>query len=215
MRTPSLTRKEAASSNEDGSDTEEPEWDQDSNPWLGCVCGEEHESPIPVFWLQCDSCDAWFNCHSSCLGFDRKEAKRRKYWKCPDCEPFDASKVPKKIHQTDLITPDKTPRAHQYRNEDSNTQSQYNNEDSNTHHPIPVGTVVDVVERTWCGSNKPGGVAKIIRYHTKDGVVHYDVQYVVGPFRREMKVDSKYVSVNHVLMDSVSPRLLRSGGRLT
>ncbi len=201
-RTPSLTRKEAAPSNEEASDSEESEWDNDSNPWLGCVCGEIHESPISVFWIQCDSCDAWFNCRSSCLGFDSKEAKRRKCWKCPDCEPFDASKVRKKIHHTDLITPDRTLRAHQYKNEDSNTQ-----------HPIPVGAVVDVVDRTWRGSNKPGGVAKIIEYHTNDGV-QYDVQYVVNG-GREMKVDSKYVSVNHTLMDSVSPRLLRSGGRLT
>ena len=34
-------------------------WDDDEDPWLGCICGETHVKPCVVFWIQCDSCDTW------------------------------------------------------------------------------------------------------------------------------------------------------------
>lgn len=62
------------------------EWSDDENPWLGCICGQIHEPPIKVFWIQCDCCDSWFSCNSDCLGFNQKEANTMKKWECPSCD---------------------------------------------------------------------------------------------------------------------------------
>ena len=40
-------------------DDESSLWDDDEDPWLGCICGETHVKPCVVFWIQCDSCDTW------------------------------------------------------------------------------------------------------------------------------------------------------------
>ena len=34
-------------------------WDDNEDPWLGCICGETYIRPFVIFWIQCDSCDAW------------------------------------------------------------------------------------------------------------------------------------------------------------
>ena len=72
---------------EEKTSDEEPEWDDDDNPWLGCICGETHAKPTPVFWIQCDSCDAWYNCAPACIGFDKTEALHQNEWVCPSCKP--------------------------------------------------------------------------------------------------------------------------------
>jgi len=149
-------------------DVEEPEWDDDSNPWLGCVCGETHESPIPVFWVQCDSCDAWFNCAAHCVGFSKEDAERKGDWKCTDCLPLDITAQDNKTNHAAI--------------------------------PFAVGTVVDVEDRTWSGSNKPGGVARVVAHHIFSDYVTYDVKYILES--RTENVESQYVSVNYSMITS-------------
>ena len=184
-------------SDENGASGEdEPEWDDDSNPWLGCICGETHNIRIPVFWVQCDSCDVWRNCASACVGFSKEEALEKDDWECPDCAPFDKNTVPAANNRDrandsmeDMITPNKI---------------------SVT--PIPIGTVVEVEARTGPRSNKPGGVAKIVGFHEAEDDIFYDVQYVLGG--AESRVDSEYISHNYAMViDFTSPRSTRSSER--
>ncbi len=64
-------------------DEEVNEEADDGYPWFGCICGKTHES----FWIQCEGCNAWFNCSPGCIGFDEYEIERRgvKNWQCPIC----------------------------------------------------------------------------------------------------------------------------------
>lgn len=140
----------------------EPEWDDDSNPWLGCVCGQTHGSPIPVFWLQCDVCDAWYNVASKCVGFDEAKVNSTTHWSCPDCS-------------------------------DAESQSQNQTKDLE----IRVGSIVNVEDRTWSGSNKPGGVARITNITSDSaGTTRYNVKYVLES-RSEKDIDQKYVTINY------------------
>ncbi|KAJ0411271.1 hypothetical protein ATCC90586_004187 [Pythium insidiosum] len=52
-----------------------------------------------------------------------------------------------------------------------------------------VGQLVDVIDRTWRGVNKPGGAAWVTAAHA-DG--SYDVRYIIGT-RREQRVPEMYV----------------------
>ncbi len=63
------------------------EGDDDENPWLGCVCGKTHPSPIKVFWVQCEICEAWYNVAEECVGFDGRTAKKMDKWCCWACDP--------------------------------------------------------------------------------------------------------------------------------
>lgn len=71
-----------------------------------------------------------------------------------------------------------------------------------------VGTIVQVEDRTWVGSNKPGGVAKIIDVHIDEneaGHVSYDVQYVLES-RKEFDIDALFISIdNSVVPGFASP----------
>lgn len=62
------------------------ETDLEDVPWCGCVCGEIHGRPVPVFWMQCDGpCRAWYNVTSPCVnGWTLEDAKARE-WYCPTC----------------------------------------------------------------------------------------------------------------------------------
>lgn len=60
-------------------------FDDDENPWLGCVCGNSHPKPIQVFWIQCESCDAWYNVAEECVGFNEEAAGTIDKWSCPAC----------------------------------------------------------------------------------------------------------------------------------
>jgi hypothetical protein len=65
----------------------------DSNPWLGCVCGEIHSSEmfndVKMFWIQCESCNAWYDVAEQCIGFTEAEAES-KDWKCEACVPYES-----------------------------------------------------------------------------------------------------------------------------
>jgi len=65
--------------------------DENGNPCAGCVCGEIHESPIAVFWIQCDSCDCWYNVSPACVGFDKEAAESIKRWTCHACPSTNSS----------------------------------------------------------------------------------------------------------------------------
>jgi len=63
-------------------------WDDEDNeddPILGCICGETHEEPVQVFWLQCDLCQAWYNNSVKCVGFDEEMAQKMDAWVCVSC----------------------------------------------------------------------------------------------------------------------------------
>jgi hypothetical protein len=51
------------------------------------VCGKTHPSPIPVFWLQCETCEAWHNVSPECVGFDQAAADDMSAWSCWNCNP--------------------------------------------------------------------------------------------------------------------------------
>jgi hypothetical protein len=183
--TPSST-KDNKDSCTDETDTE---WESDSNPWLGCVCGETHEKPVPVFWVQCDSCDAWYNCSSSCVGFTEDEANHMKDWICPDCLLTGGENG---IHNY-----------HTNKDEQNSVQSTFGNKNQNCESAVlPIGSIVDVEDRTWVGSNKPGGVAKIVNVHMdEDHCITYDVKYVLEN-RTERNIESEYISLNRGMMDT-------------
>ena len=81
--TPSTTstdiraREVIAEWNAEGGDGDDPE--------LGCICGDIHEEPEPVFWLHCDTCESWYNNSVRCLGFDQEAANKLKEWTCASC----------------------------------------------------------------------------------------------------------------------------------
>jgi len=57
---------------------------QDENCWMGCVCEKVHRV-WPVFWIQCDGCQSWFNVAAQCIGFDEHEAEKMTGWECKAC----------------------------------------------------------------------------------------------------------------------------------
>lgn len=61
------------------------EQDDDGNAWFGCVCGVVHRG-LAVFWIQCDSCDSWYNVCGNCVGFSESEAQALPNWVCNGCQ---------------------------------------------------------------------------------------------------------------------------------
>jgi hypothetical protein len=57
----------------------------DGNAWQGCVCGQIHDPPTKVFWIQCDVCESWYNVAKECVAFDIDEAKTLDKWVCWGC----------------------------------------------------------------------------------------------------------------------------------
>ena len=67
--------------------SQEEDENDDENPWLGCVCGRTHPPPIKVFWIQCESCEAWYNVAEGCIGFNSEDANSLEEWSCWACKP--------------------------------------------------------------------------------------------------------------------------------
>jgi hypothetical protein len=84
-------QKQLEELSDDGSDASSGDecdaFDDDENPWLGCVCGKSHPKPIKVFWIQCESCDAWYNVAEECVGFNEEAAGTIGKWCCWACNP--------------------------------------------------------------------------------------------------------------------------------
>ncbi len=136
----SLADSSASRTSNSSIENTEKEWDDDENPWLGCICGETHKKPIKVFWLQCDSCDAWYNCAPRCIGFTKEEAEERNSWHCPDCSSVvtESSSEEKECNPTKKETPLQIA-------DDSDDR-----ECDVKEKPIfSVGTIVEVEDRTW------------------------------------------------------------------
>ena len=68
------------------SSAKEEEWSDDGNAWNGCVCGVVHERGTRVFWIQCDTCQSWYNVGERCVEMSEKEAKNMQRWFCWACE---------------------------------------------------------------------------------------------------------------------------------
>lgn len=66
-------------------DADRDDYSNEDDPILGCICGETHEEPIEVFWLQCDECQAWYNNSVQCVGFSEEKAQKMKTWTCVSC----------------------------------------------------------------------------------------------------------------------------------
>jgi len=64
-----------------------------------------------------------------------------------------------------------------------------------------VGTVVDVLDRTWIGRNDQGGVARIIKVRPNgedgdnDNCTRYDVKYVLET-RQEKFVEERFLTLH-------------------
>jgi hypothetical protein len=195
------------------SSSAETEWEEDENPWLGCICGETHESPIPVFWIQCDSCDAWCNVSPQCVGFSSSEADLRGEWQCPDCSSTTKLSPGKnksnfmnsEVCSAHVTTPEGSSRKKNNSsvfedkvsaaNVTTPEEKRCSNKDIRT---FDIGAVVEITDRTWVGSNKPGGAAKVIASHKIDNDVFYDVQYILEN-RKESNIESEYVAIDDLV----------------
>ena len=80
-----------------------------------------------------------------------------------------------------------------------------------------VGTVVEVLDRTWIGRNDQGGVARIIKVRPNgedgdnDGCTKYDVKYVLGG--RELLVDECFIKCQDFDENMAAARRQKLQGR--
>jgi hypothetical protein len=80
-----------ASETDESLDSQESEQSstQASKVALGCPCGTVHKHPVPVFWILCDGCEAWYNASPRCVGFTIKDAEKLDRWLCWACAETD------------------------------------------------------------------------------------------------------------------------------
>ena len=163
----------------------------DGNAWMGCVCQVSHRVK-PVFWLQCDDCQSWWNVNAKCIGFDEETAKTMSAWSCPACAPVEEGGD---AEEKDDTTKDNQNNTSVVAGKSSSLVERDESpllDSSNCR--IQAGDTVLVEEHGWAGVNNPGGIAKVLRVDTRqdDGVV-YDIQYIVGKDKFK-NVLSEYVS---------------------
>lgn len=175
----------------------EENYESDENPWLPCICGSDHESENEsLFWIQCDSCEAWYNCAPTCIGFSRGEVSDIKTWECPDCNPIPIVQSSNKSNnKEDNLLNDILEKV---------TPQKRNTSDCDGH-PFAIGTIVRVEDRSWMpGRYLGGGVAKILKYKKESDDYLYDVQYIHGG--KEKSVEAEYVSIDHIVDTSRTSR---------
>jgi hypothetical protein len=194
----------------DNDDDDEDIWDDDENPWLGCVCGGTHEddeentsscSRVHKFWIQCDDCQAWYECNQECLGFSESAALRLSTWHCPACS-FESLKF-QSDEDVHVVTDEKGLTTGKKNYKQPTSEEAQKRISCSKLQPLSIGSVVTVTNRTWTGTNKPGGVARITGCSNvgPNGDIMYDVKYVLGG--RESNIESKYVTVHSELMKSL------------
>lgn len=61
-------------------------WEGERHQWNGCSCGQIHQRPLQVFWIQCDGfCQGWYNVSPQCVGFINRDAEMISEWICSNC----------------------------------------------------------------------------------------------------------------------------------
>lgn len=154
----------------DFSSAKEEEWSDDGNCWNGCVCGAVHGEGIPVFWVQCDHCQSWYNVAKQCVLMSEEEAKDLDKWLCWACE------VPTTVGSDVKV---EVPEGHldPYKHCKGATHV----ESLQLSFQFKKGDTVDVREHGWPGVSNPEGIATILdAYKDEDGDKVYDLKYIVG-----------------------------------
>lgn len=78
--------------------------EDDGNAWFGCVCGEIHKNPVPVFWVQCDHCGSWYNVANECVRLSEREVERMPSWRCWGCPPEESKAKDPPTAEADATT---------------------------------------------------------------------------------------------------------------
>jgi hypothetical protein len=115
-------------------DSSSEDWEKDENVCMGCVCGTIHSKDSrsnEVFWIQCESCKAWYDVSKNCVGFTMQQAKSIDRWTCWACPESESMGTPQesKTQARDLPEPKSTPKivlsssAQKVSISDSNSQS--------------------------------------------------------------------------------------------
>jgi hypothetical protein len=155
-------------------------------PWLSCICGKTHPSPIHVFWIQCDGCKSWYNVSPKCTGFDQDQAKSLERWHCPACIKNllgdHAASVNSRIAEKNTCISKKL-------------QNQVEEAVENKGRP----RIFSVNELVVVNYNLTGDVGKVVQVHIdydKNGeqVVSYDIRYLLGRGTTERCVDEEWVT---------------------
>ena len=192
--------KKGNDSSLDENEEKEEEWSDDGNAWLGCVCGILHGSKTHVFWIQCDSCQSWYNVAEKCVGFNADAALKVKEWLCWACGPPPETTVP---HSGPEAKNKKDGASESNAQKDSNSQDTKNNskdtekqgKESGDALKFQKGEHVFVKEHAWPGVNNPEGVATVLAaYLGEDGNPLYDVKYVVGG--KSKGIMQEYISLH-------------------
>jgi hypothetical protein len=196
-----------------GSDPEADECEEDSQPWMGCVCGQTHPPKLRDFWIQCDTCMSWYHVSSTCVGFTEKEAKSKETYCCWACsdevdKPTGDSlgKAKELDRQSDssgtngnqqIARQPASPQCiHSEQVGPSQSDGQrlesQSNQVAEDIERYEAGTLVMVEPHSWPGVNSQGGIAKVLdSYVDQDGDLLYAVKYIIG--RREKDIDKLYV----------------------
>lgn len=172
--------------------------DEDMNAWLGCVCGENHEK-ISVFWIQCDSCESWYNVSSKCLGLSESEASKLEEWLCLGCGGEEGGKVALErplgqAEHTNVESMNGLVRENDSRDKPSGgTKTATPREGRVLEKKNPAvgssrskprfgkGDIVYVQEHAWPTVDNPGGIAAIVVAGVdEDGDALYSIKYIVG-----------------------------------
>ncbi len=155
-------------------------------PWLSCICGKTHPSPIHVFWIQCDGCKSWYNVSPKCTGFDQDQAKNLEKWHCPACIKNllgdDAASVKSKCAQKDTCI-----------------SKELQNKLEETVENKGRQRIFGVNELVVVNYNLTGDVGKVVQVHIdydEKGreVVSYDIRYLLGRGTTERHVDEEWVA---------------------
>jgi len=155
-------------------------------PWLSCICGKTHPSPIKVFWIQCDGCSSWYNVSQKCCGFDQDQAKILEKWHCPAClkrMSGDKAALRDCSRSVNTIAPASKQRQNQVKKTEKNKGRKR------------LFSVNELVVVTY---NLTGDVGKVVQVHidyneNKEKMISYDIRYLLGR-GTERYVDEEWVT---------------------
>ena len=172
----------------------------DGNAWLGCPCGVVHRC-LPVFWIQCDSCNSWYNPSPSCVGFDESDAIKLPSWVCPGCRG--SCSPGNTFGDPDCIRSPMAPRRSEVKSlsvgevattalpeEPVSVEFPTVGEEVVSNAPkeprFKKGDFVLVEEHAWEGVNNEGGFARILKaYEDEEEDIVYDIKYIVGGYKKK------------------------------